>query len=866
MRLRLRLVLALLLCAGVSWLAQVASANTPTAGGSGGARFDLACREGEVLVGVRGIAGSWMNRIGLICHRVGPQGQWIGMPSNRGRAGGDGDMLTRSFAKTCPRDHAVTGFRGRAGQYVHSLDLECRDLTGASTTGGSVVFAGAVGGDGGNAFSTRSCAGNLPATGALGSAGIYVDSFGLKCGDESIYRPAFHFSPKRGWMNDPAGLVFLDGRYHLYFQSVPGQTTFDAEQMTWGHASSTDLIRWTQTDDPPVFTRTEEQIAPLIRAAWVPFTGSAITLPKEHPHCRCTSGGGSACILAIFTQHMPGLPTPAKQRQSIAPSCDGGRTFEHQGRAVLENGAYPLQPHARDPKLFRHGQQWVMALAAGAHVDLFSSRDLTSWQPLSRIRVYADDHVAGPFVETADLFELPVAGSSETRWVLTFAEGYLPPVICQGLAGILQIVGNECERALSNDSLSFYAVGHFDGRRFVPEREPGRPLRETSPRMDSGPDFYASQSWFGVPARARTTSSDRERAKAQAQAKARLQAEAKSEALAKARAKAKAEAKARAQQQAGQKAQPGKPLLQTVKPSVMRRDAEEEEEEAQAQGAEAEIEEATAAEGAEAEIDEEAVLEAFEEEYDLAEDLDDAEDALGLFAWAEPDEEADGEASDEVQERAVSLRAPIVVAGWQSNWRYAHRLPTQAWRGHLSIARELGLVREGSRHVLVQRPVSTAPARRGPARREELRSFTGRAVIPNFSARAFQADVAFQLGSASEVGLEVRAGSQRRTRVGWRSAGGGRLFVDRRASWGAGGEPPNGFAREFVAPLPRPANGTLRLRVLVDHSSLEVFAEDGRAVISTLIFPAPDDEALALFARGQAGGARVHLQELGPGS
>ncbi len=372
--------------------------------------------------------------------------------------------------------------------------------------------------------------------------------------------------------------------------------------------------------------------------------------------------------------------------------------------------------------------------------------------------------------------------------------------------------------------------------------------------MDSGPDFYASQSWFGVPAQARTTSSDRARAKAEAQAKARRQAEAKSEALARARAKAKAEAKARAQQQAGQKAQPGKPLLQTVKPSVMRRDAEEEEEET------------AEAEGAEAEIEEEAILEALEEDYDLAEDLGDAEDALGLFAWAEPDEEADGEASDEVQERAVSLRAPIVVAGWQSNWRYAHRLPTQAWRGHLSIPRELGLVREGSRHVLVQRPVSTAPAHRGPARREELRSFTGRAVIPNFSARAFQADVAFQLGSASEVGLEVRAGSQRRTRVGWRSVGGGRLFVDRRASWGAGGEPPNGFAREFVAPLARPANGTLRLRVLVDHSSLEVFAEDGRAVISTLIFPAPDDEALALFARGQAAGARVHLQELGPGS
>jgi len=209
-------------------------------------------------------------------------------------------------------------------------------------------------------------------------------------GQDSLYRetnrPQFHFTSRRGWNDDPNGLVYDDGEYHLFYQHNPYEIQW--ENMHWGHAVSPDLIHWTELND-----------ALYPGELGTMFSGSAVVDRNN------TAGWGRNALVAIYTADKGG-----KEVQCIAYSNDRGRTFtKYQGN--------PVAGETRDPKVFWYepNNEWVMALYKIAGISFFTSRELKLWREESHIR---------RFYECPELFELPVDGKPDTtRWVVYGGSG-----------------------------------------------------------------------------------------------------------------------------------------------------------------------------------------------------------------------------------------------------------------------------------------------------------------------------------------------------------------------------------------------------------------------------------------------------------
>jgi fructan beta-fructosidase len=264
-------------------------------------------------------------------------------------------------------------------------------------------------------------------------------------------RPRFHFTPPGGWLNDPNGLVHVGEEWHLFYQHHPAQTVWGP--MHWGHAVSRDLVTWRHL---PIALEPDE--------LGTIFSGS-IVVDRDG-----TAGYGPGSLLAFYTYHRE-----HNRGQGLAWSRDAGRTWtKHAANPILlppDSG-----PDFRDPKVFRYTAPdgdawWVMVLAGGGVVHLYRSRDLLRWTPTSRFGAGQPASV-GVF-ETPDLFELPVDGGPERRWVLTVGHLTGGP---QGGSG------------------TRYLLGVFDGERFVADG-PATKLRWA----DHGADFYAAQSWTDAP-------------------------------------------------------------------------------------------------------------------------------------------------------------------------------------------------------------------------------------------------------------------------------------------------------------------------------------------------------------------------------
>lgn len=274
------------------------------------------------------------------------------------------------------------------------------------------------------------------------------------------YRPQFHFTPARNWMNDPNGLVWFDGEYHLFYQHNPFGNTWG--HMSWGHAVSPDLVRW---DRLPVAIPEADGI--------MAFSGSAVVDWKN------TSGfgrGGQPPLVAVYTGHRE-----KNQSQFLAYSTDRGRSWtRYAGNPVLDVGKADF----RDPKVFWYEpeRKWVMALAlAKEHkIAFYASPDLKKWTHLSDFGPAA---AVGGVWECPDLFELPVDGDAKnTRWVLIVS---LNPGGAAGGSGMQ------------------YFVGRFDGTRFTAEDPPPSAAKGDAQPLwaDYGKDFYAAVSWSDVPPR-----------------------------------------------------------------------------------------------------------------------------------------------------------------------------------------------------------------------------------------------------------------------------------------------------------------------------------------------------------------------------
>lgn len=254
-----------------------------------------------------------------------------------------------------------------------------------------------------------------------------------------LFRPQFHFTARSNWINDPNGLVYYKGEYHLFFQHHASGITWGP--MSWGHAVSRDLVHWRQMPDA---------IRPDDRLGFI-WSGSAAV------DWRNTSGlraGGEPPLVACYTSIDPAPGSGKPGVQCIAASNDRGRTWtKYPGNPVLPH----IEGANRDPRILWHEptQSWIMALFLDrSDYALFGSTDLRAWSRLDSVTI------AGAS-ECPDFFELPVDGDArQSLWVFW------------GAAGL-------------------YLLGTFDGRRFAPQTEPLT--------AELGPNGYAAQTWNDIP-------------------------------------------------------------------------------------------------------------------------------------------------------------------------------------------------------------------------------------------------------------------------------------------------------------------------------------------------------------------------------
>ena len=259
------------------------------------------------------------------------------------------------------------------------------------------------------------------------------------------FRPEYHHTPTWGWMNDPNGMFYKDGVWHLCYQWNPYGSQWG--NLAWGHSTSTDLVHWMHEGTA---------IAP--DGLGLIFSGSCV-VDKDN-----TAGFGKDAVVAFYTS------ADKSQTQSMAYSTDGGRTFKkYEGNPVIVADV----PDFRDPHVFRHepSGRWIMILAAGQEMRIYSSADLKAWTYESSFGREYGAH--GGVWECPDLFELPVEGTGEKKWVL----------LCNINPG-----------GPFGGSATQYFTGSFDGHRFTCDTDPG-----VTKWMDYGKDHYAAVTFDNAP-------------------------------------------------------------------------------------------------------------------------------------------------------------------------------------------------------------------------------------------------------------------------------------------------------------------------------------------------------------------------------
>ncbi len=249
---------------------------------------------------------------------------------------------------------------------------------------------------------------------AAGLANIYQDD--AIAGQDSLYkeqsRPQLHFSTRRGWINDPNGLIWYEGEYHLFYQHNPYER--DWGNMHWGHAVSKDLIHWQELPDALYPDKNGTA-----------FSGTALV---DYDNTAGFNQGNTPAMIAFYT-----ADRPEKQTQCFAYSLDKGRTWtKYAGNPVIDSKAKWNSQDTRDPKVFWYApnKEWVMVLNERDGHSIYTSKSLKAWT--------FESHVTG-FWECPELFELPVDGNtSNKKWIMYGASGT-------------------------------YMIGSFNGKTFTPE-------------------------------------------------------------------------------------------------------------------------------------------------------------------------------------------------------------------------------------------------------------------------------------------------------------------------------------------------------------------------------------------------------------
>ena len=290
--------------------------------------------------------------------------------------------------------------------------------------------------------------GNVRSTGAINDFACwkrmtYSDTFDTK--NVEKHRPIYHHTPQYGWMNDPNGMFYKDGVWHLCYQYNPYGSQW--ENLSWGHSTSTDLVHWTAQP---------KALEP--DALGMMFSGCCV-VDKNN-----TAGFGKDAIIALYTT------AGTRQTQSLAYSTDGGKTFtKYADNPIITSNV----PDFRDPHVFWNAEAgfWNMVLAAGQQMSIYSSKDLKEWKHESDFGAEYGNH--GGVWECPDLMKMKVRGTDKEKWML----------ICNINPG-----------GPFGGSATQYFIGTFDGHKFTCEDDPS----ETK-WMDYGKDHYATITFDNAP-------------------------------------------------------------------------------------------------------------------------------------------------------------------------------------------------------------------------------------------------------------------------------------------------------------------------------------------------------------------------------
>ena len=613
------------------------------------------------------------------------------------------------------------------------------------------------------------------------------------------FRPQFHFTPVRNWMNDPNGMVYYDGEWHLFYQYNPQGDRWG--HMSWAHAVSRDLMHWEHL--PVALTEGDGLMI---------FSGSAVVDWKN------TSGFGvnkKPPLVAIYTGHREG-----RQDQRLAFSNDRGRTWTN----FADNPVLDVKlADFRDPKVFWHQatSRWIMtvALAAEKKVHFYDSPDLKQWKYVGE---FGPAGATDGLWECPDLFPLAVEGGG-TKWVL------IVNINPGGPAG-----GSGCQ----------YFVGEFDGTKFMSDA-PVPALAAFVPQGKVLADFEQGYgNWksvgeaFGAePARGtlpdqqpvsgfqgeRLVNSFRKGDQAQGTltspafeiSASHLSFLIGGGAHEQTRVDLLVEGKA----------------VRTARGRERERLAWQAWDVSDLRGKQAVLQVVDKHSGGWGHINLDQVLLADEPARSASEDAlwaDHGADFYAGVSW-----------SDVPQSDSRRL-----WLGWMSNWNYANDVPTAPWRSAMSIPRELRLAKTELGWRLWQLPVDELNSLRGKALAIDGGTLKqANAWIAKHDLRCGPMEMSFAIEGGNDLaGVKLYAGVDQATIIAVDQKR-RRLFIDRTKSGNVSFHPKFPGVQE----APFTAKGLITLRIFVDTSSVEVFVNDGEQVLTSLIFPAPDGTGIELF-------------------
>ena len=627
------------------------------------------------------------------------------------------------------------------------------------------------------------------------------------------FRPQFHFTPEKNWMNDPNGLVYYAGEYHLFYQYNPFGDQWG--HMNWGHAVSSDMVHWKHLS-----------LALPEADGIMCFSGSAVVDWKN------TSGfgtNGQPPLVAIYT----GMRVAdGRQFQCIAYSNDRGRTWtKYDGNPVIDIGS----DNFRDPKVqwYQQTKRWIMTVSLSTEhkVRFYGSINLKQWTLLSE---FGPAGATGGVWECPDLFQLPVANTEEKRWVLAVNIG---------------------SGSVAGGSGGQYFIGQFDGTRFTVDSDSLlKPVAAFAPPGEVLANFeQTNYAWLpgGVWAVTGTAFGD-------GPAQGTL---ANQQPVTGYLDHGLANSYYHGDASTGTLTSPEFEITQPFLNFLIGGGSQKETRmDLRVDG---KIVRTASGEDSERLAWHSWNVRQFENQKAILRIVDDATGGWGHInidqimladAPAHPGDEPalwfdygpDYYAAVSWNDIPPSDGRRLWL-GWMSNWEYGQDVPTAPWRSAMSIPREVGLRQTPEGIRLVQQPVRELQLLRDKQFRfqggnvSEANTWLAKNQI---QGNQLEFMVEFAPESSGVEGVDVLKGADGETRIGV-NRNDGTVFVDRRHSGNVSFNPK--FPGVYSAPLPV-RGGAVKLHIFVDACSVEVFVNGGERVFTVLAFPPPESRAVALFA------------------